>query len=200
MLYQFTTQFTFLIGHRGVGKSALLKRIQENSNNVDCFDLDLEIENEEGLKVTDIFHQQGEDYFRKCELKVLNKIINYQKNKINKTCVALGAGFVLESLNPLKESLSVQCIFVSRYTDILGRMFSNRPRLLPELDDPLQEYKIKYKQRQELFLRFSNIIYHIPEGDIGIDHNFIKIESNILCGQFDFENVFYTIKDQNELN
>ena len=77
-----------LTGFMGSGKTSIGKVLAEKLN-YSFFDLDSEIERGEGKTIPEIFKMCGEDYFRKLELKYLEKIAD--KNKI---VVATGGGIV----------------------------------------------------------------------------------------------------------
>ena len=53
----------YLTGFMAAGKSTI-GPILANTLGWNFFDLDKEIEQEEGLKIGDLFKQKGEDYFR----------------------------------------------------------------------------------------------------------------------------------------
>ena len=80
-----------LLGMMGAGKSTI-GRLLSNKINLDFFDIDKIIEKEENSKITDIFKNNGEDYFRKIEEEVCLKIL-----KLNKKIIALGGGSFLNS-------------------------------------------------------------------------------------------------------
>ena len=65
----------YLIGMPGAGKSTIGREIALRKK-FPFFDLDKEIEKEEGKSVSEIFSQSGETYFREIESRVLNIISN----------------------------------------------------------------------------------------------------------------------------
>lgn len=56
----------FIVGYMGSGKSTLAKGVA-NKLLMDYIDTDKLIEKQEGLTITEIFEQKGEDYFRSLE-------------------------------------------------------------------------------------------------------------------------------------
>ena len=139
-------------GHRGVGKTELLKRHQSYFPDVDHYDLDQEIANHVAQSVSEFFAAHGEAEFRKLEAQIFNKII--QKESF---VIAVGGGFDVSTIPNIFER-----IYVSRRTDKDGRIFLYRPRLNPELDS-LAEYKYRFNQREPAFLKFSDWVYEMSE-------------------------------------
>ena len=64
----------FLVGYMGCGKSTTGRRVARRLG-VAYVDTDAMIEQREGASVTDIFHYEGEEYFREAERKVLAEVI-----------------------------------------------------------------------------------------------------------------------------
>ena len=142
------------IGHRGVGKTSLLRRHQGYFPDVAHFDLDAEIEKSQQQKISNIFQNKGEPAFREIELSVFNQLIQNEN-----FVISLGAGFNIEHL----QSIDCEVIWVRRATDQDGRIFLNRPRLNPDLS-ALQEYQLRWKQREPRFLEACDFLYEMPEG------------------------------------
>ncbi|MDB5202446.1 MAG: shikimate kinase [Ferruginibacter sp.] len=63
----------FLLGFMGSGKSYWGHRWSLQYD-IPYYDLDLEIENETQLSITEIFESKGEDYFRRAEADALRKM------------------------------------------------------------------------------------------------------------------------------
>ncbi len=165
------------IGHRGAGKTELLKRHQVYFPDQPHFDLDLEIEKSEHKKVSEIFQSQGEDFFRKVEIQIFQKLIQSEK-----FVISLGAGF-----NPQLIPNEIEVIYVSRRTDSEGRIFLNRPRLNSDLS-ALQEYVEYFKKREPRFRSRADIIYHLPEGHI---HE-TSAEKDFFNKKYDLHNAYVT--------
>ena len=69
---------TVLIGHRGTGKSDLIKRLQLYfvDTGTEFVDLDQEIERKIGRSIRELFMEQGEAYFRDGERRVIARLID----------------------------------------------------------------------------------------------------------------------------
>lgn len=63
----------FLIGYMGCGKSTLGRKITK-ATGYSFIDMDSAIEEREGASVTDIFHYEGEEYFRKAERALIEEL------------------------------------------------------------------------------------------------------------------------------
>ena len=68
-----------LIGFMGAGKTEVGK-ILANNKGFNFIDLDCLIEAEEGISITEIFKQKGENYFRNLETEILKKIDKYKSD------------------------------------------------------------------------------------------------------------------------
>ncbi len=166
------------VGHRGVGKTTLLKRHQNYFLQVPHFDLDSEIEKSESKSIFEIFKTLGESEFRKIEKRIFEKLIQNAE-----FVIALGAGFDCQNI-----SKDIEVIFISRRTDSDGRIFLNRPRLNSELS-ALDEYDLRFKERDSVFRQNADFIYHMPEGIItnnGTEEKIFKIN-------FEIKNAFVTL-------
>ena len=64
----------FLIGMPGSGKSSVV-RILASKLDMPLIDLDDEIEHDQSRTISEIFSDEGEDYFRNLEHEMLNKLI-----------------------------------------------------------------------------------------------------------------------------
>lgn len=152
----------FLVGHRGVGKSTLLKQLQSKLAHFSLFDLDNEVAAQVGLDLSTFFTQFGEPQFRKAELLALQQILN---THLTDTIVALGAGFKLSEFQFPKNS---RFILIGRKTDSMGRIFLDRP-LWNDVAPPLEQYLERYKLREPLFDQFCDLYLELPEGFEFID-------------------------------
>ena len=74
------------LGMMGSGKTTLGKIVSKKLNK-NFIDIDNEIENKEGMKISDLFVQKGEAFFRKLEER-----ISLQNLKKNNSVISLGGG------------------------------------------------------------------------------------------------------------
>lgn len=160
-----------LVGHRGVGKTSLLKRHAGYFPAVAHYDLDAEIEKTTGEKIGDIFSEYGEVYFRELEKRTFDQLIQSQDSFV----IAVGGGF-----NPFNIPSDSEVIFVSRETDQNGRIFLNRPLIHKNLS-PLEDSKKLYLDRHQRFIDRADIVYQMPEGMSEADsteENFFQLKIN----------------------
>lgn len=147
------TQFYFLIGHRGVGKTHYLKHLQnlynKKKHKAIFLDLDREIEKKCSLSISEIFQIKGESEFRKIEEETLFSIYHqYRVDSESDIFLAVGAGYKGDFP---QES---QVLFLQRPTDSSGRCFLHRPRIFPEMS-LYDESILLYEGRHQNFLKKS---------------------------------------------
>ena len=145
---------TILIGHRGAGKTSLLRRIQSYVPHATTVDLDEVIEKAEG-PINDIFSRQGEKKFRELEKKYFEQILASEKQK--PLYISIGAGF--EGDFPQ----DVRVLWVRRETDKYGHIIPGRPRLNPQASE-LATYRERFLSREDRYRSESHEILTIPEG------------------------------------
>lgn len=78
----------YLTGFMAAGKSTI-GPILANTLGWIFFDLDKEVENQEGMKVVEIFDNKGESYFRKVETELLRKL-----SEKDESIISLGGGAI----------------------------------------------------------------------------------------------------------
>jgi len=145
-----------LVGHRGVGKTSLLYRWKDIYAEEGVFyDLDREIELKIGKSISQIFSTVGEAGFRDLEAETFQKLL---KTPAPHMIIAVGAGF---ELNRIPSTMTV--LWIRRDTDEEGRIFTNRPRLEPQVN-PLEEYRRRFEGRELKFRSRADRVYTVPEG------------------------------------
>lgn len=164
---------TAVVGHRGTGKTELIKRLQLylRDDSVEFVDLDEEIEKKIGKTIPELFMEHGEPYFRELERQLFLETLQ----KPHKTMyLVLGAGFDLSVIPP-----EVHVLWVRRKTDLEGRIFLNRPRLNPELS-PLEEFQKRALTREIRYRERADEVYLMPEGLFENRHHAMAVEKDLL--------------------
>lgn len=147
---------TVLVGHRGVGKTSLLKRISHYLPEAVVFCLDEEIEKKYG-SIQDIFSQKGEPAFRQIEQEMFHSLYETYKESSQQIFMALGAGFT----GALPSDVFV--LWVRRQVDMSRFKFLNRPPL--SKNATLLTMPLEIFTRRELFYsRLADEQLMLPEG------------------------------------
>lgn len=164
---------TLLVGHRGTGKSDLIKRLSFylRDEDVEFVDLDLLIEEKIGKTIRELFLEHGEAYFRELERQLFLETL--QKPHKEMYMVA-GAGFDLSIVPD-----NVRVLWVRRRTDMDGRIFLNRPRLNPELS-PIEEFLKRATVREKNYAEAADETYLMAEGDFENKHYVMATEKALL--------------------
>jgi shikimate kinase len=143
--YPIAGQWTFLIGHRGVGKSTAVEQIAKLNSQITTVDLDAAIRQRFGEDAFQLIgHNEAE--FRKLERAALLDLLDQHDRSDLRFVVSVGAGY--EGAFPF----SAEVVWLRRRTDQHGRIFLNRPRLNPDTD-PLSEYQLRRHEREPRYLQ-----------------------------------------------
>lgn len=160
----------FLIGFMGSGKSTL-GPILANTIGFQFIDLDVHIEKEQRLKISDIFATQGEKAFREIERKMLHEVI-----KNSKTVISLGGGTItgadiLELLK--KHGILIYLRSEPEYIYQRLRTKSDRPMLRDDKGNLLDAEELKKKiaallDSRRHFYEEADLIVHTDGQRIGV--------------------------------
>lgn len=167
---------TAVVGHRGTGKTELMKRLQLylRDESVEFVDLDDEIEKKIGKTIPELFMEHGEPYFRELERQLFLETLQKPHKSMY---LVLGAGFDLSVI-----PAGVHVLWVRRKTDLEGRIFLNRPRLNPELS-PLEEFQKRAATRELRYRERADEVYLMPEGLFENRHHAMAVEKDLLMHQ-----------------
>ena len=158
----------FVIGLPGCGKSALSKLLSEKLNYT-LYDMDSFIEQKECKTITDIFADNGEEYFRKVESEVLEELAG-----MNNAVISTGGGIVLleKNRNIMKEEGLT--IFIDRNPEIILQNIDPRERpLLAKDKNKLLELS---KQRDGLYRKCADIIFTHNTWEDDINNTFKQLD------------------------
>lgn len=164
---------TAIVGHRGTGKTELLKRLgfYFRDQNIDLLDLDTLIENKIGKSIREMFLENGEQYFRELERQVFLETV---QNRDRDTYIVLGAGFNLDLIPD-----TARVLWVRRQTDLDGRIFLDRPRLDINVS-PLLEFRQRAETREQRFQNRYDDLYLMPEGMFENRYHAQEVEKSII--------------------
>lgn len=137
----------YLIGMPGCGKTTLGKRLARETN-YKFIDLDSYIEKKEKKKISDIFKDNGEDYFRELESKALLSF----KNKDN-VIISTGGGIIKNKAN--KNLMNGLCVYLSVPVGILEERTSKSKTVRPLLKT--KTIVELYNERKDLYDYFKDI-------------------------------------------
>lgn len=175
-----------LIGFMGSGKTTVGRSLEIKSG-IGFVDIDELIEAKEGLKISEIFSDKGEKYFRKIENEVLKELASADEIKI----ISTGGGIVVtpENTELLKKLGRVYYLRVKPET-VISRLEGDCTRPLLKGEDKLKKVNELMESRKELYEEASDdiidvdnvsveeIIEHISS-DFGKIYNQTKIRGKI---------------------
>ena len=154
----------FIIGLPGCGKTSLSKMLAKKIN-YNFYDMDLMIEEKEKMKISKIFENYGEKYFREKESEILEKL-----SELNNAVISTGGGIVLSKKNRNIMKKKGITIFINRKPDILINNIdiSERP-LLTKDKNKLTELS---KEREPLYRETADIIFNHNIWEENIEETF----------------------------
>ncbi|MBQ3514443.1 MAG: shikimate kinase [Lachnospiraceae bacterium] len=124
-----------LIGFMGAGKTAVGNRLSKKLG-YEYIDTDQYIEEKEGMTISNIFAEKGEDYFRNLETSVIKELMLREKATIFST----GGGMPLRRENAeLLKELGVVVYLKATPDTIYGRVKGDTKRPLLQCDNPKQK-------------------------------------------------------------
>jgi shikimate kinase len=142
----------FLIGMMGVGKTTIGQLLAKKLL-IEFIDTDAQIQSNEGISITSLFKQHGEQYFRKLEAKLIEKI----SIELPKYVVSCGGGLPLVPFAMEKMLTNGTVVFLDAPPTILFdriRNSSSRPMKTTMLEfEKLYEYRVTQYERADLKIK-----------------------------------------------
>ncbi len=145
-----------LLGYMGSGKTSIGKRLARDLK-LEFIDLDQAIEEAVGSSVSQIFSSQGELFFRKKEMEVLEEVLKTRKNLV----LALGGGTPCygNNMQLVKESTPYSFYLKLSIGNLVQRIVSEksqRPLVTDISDDNLPEFIGKHLFERGPFYAMAN--------------------------------------------
>ena len=154
-----TINTIFLTGYMGAGKTLIGKSLSKKIN-YEFYDLDNYLEIKEGKKVSEIFNQKNEVYFRKIENKYLNQLSSKNEKKIIST--GGGTPCFKNNLNIIQDTSDSLSIYLKANVNTLVERLKNsitkRPLILHLNDDQeLRDFITKHLFERSFYYEKSDI-------------------------------------------
>ena len=149
-----------LIGMPASGKSTIGKLLAQKIN-YEYYDADKYLERKEKRKISNIFAENGESYFRDLETKYLKKL-SYK----NKLIISTGGGAVKrdENMEGLKKKGII--VFLSRKVeDIAKENHENRPLLkdISNIEKLYSERIALYKKYADITIENNDTLFNVTD-------------------------------------
>ncbi len=143
----------FLIGPMGAGKSAVGRQLSRLLH-FEFIDSDEEIESRTGVDIPFIFEKEGEEGFRKREVKVIDDL-----SRREGVVLATGGGVVVDPQS--RSRLGARGYVVYLYTSVeqqLERTQRGRVRPLLESNDPLEVLTALMEVRDPMYREIADLV------------------------------------------
>ena len=163
------THIFFLSGFMASGKTTIGTLLAETLG-WKFIDLDEEIEKKEDRKITEIFRDEGEDYFRQRESDILREIL-FDDNLI----ISLGGGTLIKAENRKFIKKTGKLIFLKTSPEIVYQRLKNnkdRPVLLKNSEEKLD--KENSLRRIEKLMKKRNSSYSYADFTFNTNNDSIE--------------------------
>lgn len=134
----------------GSGKSSVGKLLAKQENR-SFMDTDAMIENNEGLRIQEIFDQKGESYFRRLE----NESVTWLKDNVQNAVISTGGGMLVHC-DGLKDVGLIVYLRVP-FSTILQRMSKDELEKRPLFKD-IKTAEALYDERDKVYERKADVI------------------------------------------
>lgn len=156
----------FLVGYMGCGKSSLGKKIAK-AMGMRFIDTDAEVESREGATIADIFHYEGEEYFRKSERYIIEELAASDEDMV----ISTGGGVPLWEDNMEVMNQSGVTLYLKRTAEQIASRLSphgreKRPKLRGLNDEELVAFmRENMAQREPYYCKATLTIDCTPMSD-----------------------------------
>lgn len=140
------TKSIALIGMMGAGKTSLGRKLARGLG-LKFQDSDAEIEERSGLTISEVFASYGEEYFRKAECSVINRLLSDSQ-----IVLATGGGaFTYPKTQELLKERAVTVWLRVEFETLWDRLKENDQRPLLQTADPKQSLRELYDSREPIY-------------------------------------------------
>lgn len=160
----------YLVGFMGTGKSAVGRRVAEKLG-FHFIDVDQAIEEEEGLAITQLFAQRGEDAFRELERNFI------ESGHPHSNCV-VSCGGGLSVPDGMPELLKKKGVAVSLWATpevIYERTKGNSTRPLLNVVDPLSNIRKLLELREPRYRATGNLVSTVGRGIAAVTEAVLRV-------------------------
>ncbi len=170
-----------LTGFMGTGKTSVGKALSEKLG-YPFVDTDALIEEREGMPISLIFKEKGEDYFRDVERKIVKEV-----SESIDVVIATGGGVIKDSVNVsnLRRRGILFCLTATPKIILKRVMLEGGTRPLLDVEEPLAEINMLLSQREEFYAQadlFVETDFITPEeaadkiiSDLGLDSERVNV-------------------------
>lgn len=145
----------YLIGFMGVGKTSTSKQLGKKLE-VEEVDTDAMIEKKEGKTISEIFSDDGEEYFRKVETEILDELMEREP-----CIVSCGGGMAMREENVKKMKQSGTVVFLvaepktiyAHVKESLSRPLLNGNMNVPYIAELMAEREPKYQEAADVIIK-----------------------------------------------
>ena len=139
-------------GFMGVGKSTVGALLAEKLG-LQVVDMDSEIEKRAGSKISEIFQNYGEPYFRELESELVKELA-----KTTDTVIACGGGTVADQDNAETLREASRMIYLTASIDeIVKRTSRDNTRPLLDVSDPENTAVKLFEARKPIYERYAEV-------------------------------------------
>lgn len=140
------TKSIALIGMMGAGKTSLGRKLARGLG-LKFQDSDAEIEKRSGLTISEVFSSYGEEYFRKAECSVINRLLGDSR-----IVLATGGGaFTYPKTQELLKERAISVWLKVEFETLWDRLKDNDQRPLLKTPDPRKSLRELYDAREPFY-------------------------------------------------
>lgn len=141
-----------LIGFMGVGKSTISRELRNQTNRMEI-DTDQWIEEREGRKISEIFEQDGEEYFRQKETAMIDEL-----GAMKPSIISCGGGMALREINVKKlQAMGNIVLLTAQPETIFERVRGSDSRPILNGNMNVEYIQELMERRQPFYERAANV-------------------------------------------